>query len=189
MAAEVLEVQQGLNTLAAILGGLGFDLKLILVSDGSSMGGICVPPPLGSGSCPLDENLQAYVHVQESVGIGDALQKVLDTYTSWSGSLRAGSRRAVMVVSDDDSDLPAGEFVEALIALDPGFARFQFQAIAGSETGSVVFENPGPSDCLFTDPLCEIKSAHEGVEYKELAGMRRAPSSISAYRNSTPSGR
>jgi len=168
MAFEVMQVQTNLNAFASTLFLDGYDLHLILISNND----ICAPVPLGSGSCPVDENLPGYRHVVQTIGSSDALQKILDTYAMWSGSLRPGSRRSVMVVSDDDSALGAADFVDGLIALDPDFSSFQFHAIAASGQGTLVLSDPGPCDCLFGDSGCVPKSADEGAVYKELTAVR-----------------
>ena len=82
----------------------GFDLHLILIA-AASPDGPCVPAPLGSGSCPADENLPGYRHVVSSVASRDALTHVINGYPQYSSSLRPGSRRVTLAVSDDDSDV------------------------------------------------------------------------------------
>lgn len=173
MVDDVGKVRDGLNTFVTSFATAGYDVRLVLISAGSSSSvGICVPPPLGSGSCPADERLPSYLHVAVSVDSGFALQKILATHDSWRSFLREGSRRSLVVVSDDDSELRAADFVERLVSLDPGFAGFQFHAVAASAKGTFVDANPGPCDCLVTDHGCEIPSAAEGTMYQRLAKER-----------------
>lgn len=173
MVDEIGKVREGLNTLVFLLADAGHDVRLILVSARSTSSvGVCVPAPLGSGTCPADDRPPSYLHVQQSVDSGYALQKILATHDSWGSSLRDGSRRSVIVISDDDSELEASDFVAGLLARDPDFASFQFHAIAASARGAFVAAAPGPCDCLVTDHACEIPSAAQGAEYGRLAEER-----------------
>jgi len=163
MDAEAAEVQAGLNVFATILQGKGYDLHLILIADAT----ICAPAPLGSGNCVAgDQNLPGYRHVLVSVDSNDSLDQVLATYPQYSASLRPGSRRVFLEVSDDDSDLSANDFTVQLIATDAGFARFQFHAIVASTDplflppGNVC--NPGGFNPL---------AAAEGAVYKQLVAQ------------------
>jgi hypothetical protein len=162
MDEEVTQVQAGLNSFATSLRAKGYDLHLILIADAS----ICVPAPFGSGNCPADENLPGYRHVVQSVGSNDSLDRVLVSYPQYSASLRPGSRRVFLEVSDDDSDLSANNFTSQLIATDAGFAQFQFHAIVAST--EPVFLPPGnvcnPGGL---NPL----AAAEGVVYKQLVAQ------------------
>ena len=168
MEDEAIAVQQKLNSFVNNLTGIGWDVRLILLSaDSSDDEGICVPAPLGSGSCPNDEKLPQYQHLVFSIGSTNALQQILDVYPSYSSSLRSGSVRAIIVVSDDDSALSADGFVAQLLALDPEFAGFTAHAIAASE-------DPGFSApvCSPNFPLPPVFSSSEGVVYKELVARQ-----------------
>ena len=168
MEDEAIAVQQTLNSFVNGLTGTGWDVRLILLSaDSSDDEGICVPAPLGSGSCPNDENLPQYKHLVFSIGSTNALQQIIDVYPSYSSSLRSGSVRAIIVVSDDDSALSADGFVAQLLALDPGFAGFSAHAIAASQDPGF-----GPSVCWPNFPDPPVLSSSEGVVYKELVNQR-----------------
>ncbi|MGH8310445.1 MAG: hypothetical protein ACRETX_11715 [Steroidobacteraceae bacterium] len=150
MTEEAGEVESALASFAATIGVGGVDVHVIVISrSGTFAQGICVPAPLGSGACPADEVLPAYRHVIDpSIGSGNALTRILATYPSWSGSLRAGASRTIAVVSDDDSDLAASLFQAQLMALDPGFSDFRFDALVSTS-------------CPLTNPT--------GVQYIALA--------------------
>ncbi len=79
--------------------------------------------------CPGDENLSGYRHVVLAVGSNSALSDLLNTYDQYSASLRSGARRSILVVTDDDSALGAGDFTSQL-QLRPGFDDFRFHAAA-----------------------------------------------------------
>ncbi len=180
MAFESGQVKQNMNALVSAVAATGIDAHVILISkesDGFVFNpfdtGVCLPAPLGSGSCPADEKLPAYRHVVEEVGSTDALQKVIDTYDQWKGNLRPEATKTFLVVSDDDSDMSASAFVSALAALDPPITEFKFNAIVASEApiscaacaldcGSCT--NPCCDQTLFCAPL----SAAKGQVYQQL---------------------
>jgi hypothetical protein len=101
------------------------DVHLVLISDPS----VCAPAPLGSGTCPADQNLPGYRHVASTVGSGGALAAILASYSSWSGSLRPGASRTIIVATDDDADLSASLFQSQLLAADPTFQGYRFHAL------------------------------------------------------------
>ena len=129
MDEEKAAVESHLNSFAAALEGAGVDLHLILVADGK----VCVPAPLGKGTCPGDENLERYRHVEVSVASRNALSQILNTHTQWRSSLRPGAARSIIVITDDDSNMSASEFRSGLLALGDGFEGFRFHAVAAGE--------------------------------------------------------
>jgi hypothetical protein len=168
MDLESGEVQANLNNFASIIVASGIDVHVVLIADSS----VCIPAPLGSGACPNDENLPGYRHVVEGVGSTDALQKIISTYPQYASSLRPQAKQTIAVVSDDDSDMSAGDFTNQLLALDPPmFQGFKFDAI-------VAFVDPvvctatcliaGCGTCPKCCPLCFPLSAAEGTVYKQL---------------------
>jgi hypothetical protein len=152
MANEAQMVQAELNALVSVVAASGVDLRLILVDDGA----ICAPPPVGSGSCPADENLPAYRHHVTSIGGGDAFTTILSTHASWSSSLRPDVPRTLIVVTNDDDDISWSSFDAQLLALDPSFAGYRQHAI--------VAHDPIPMG----DP-CEAVASGPGTEYIALA--------------------
>lgn len=174
MDQEAVWVQDYLDDFANILLGSGIDVHVVLIADSS----MCVPAPLGSGNCGNDENLPAYRHVAVGVGSNDGLQKILDTYPQWKPSLRPDATKTIAIVSDDDSDLSAQAFTNALLALDPPtFQGFKFDAIVSSSD---------PASCLVACALncaacnnkccdknlfCAPLSAAEGKVHKELVAQ------------------
>jgi len=184
MGEEAGQVQQSMNDLVSTIVAANIDLHLILISaDSTDDAGICVPAPVGNGQCPGDENLPAYRHVVQTVGSTDALQKVLDTYDQYKDSLRANASRTIVVISDDNSALPANDFATQLVALDPTFQDFKFDAIVSP------YEITNPLICVTCaapacacDPCCGVDPdapfpvcvdlpADEGTVYKDLVSQ------------------
>ncbi len=93
--------------------------------------GICIDAPLGSGTCPDDENQPAYVHVTNGVGSNDGLNVILETYPLWQQHLRLEATKSFVIVSDDDAtDSSAAAFTDGLLALDADmFAEWTFNGI------------------------------------------------------------
>jgi hypothetical protein len=126
MDQEIAQVQQNLNNFAALITNSGIDAHVVLIADAT----MCIPAPLGSGQCNGgDEKLPAYRHVVQTVNSTDALEVILSTYPQWKDSLRPNATRTIAVVSDDNSTLGAGAFTTQLLALDPSFTGFKFDAI------------------------------------------------------------
>lgn len=151
MDDEVGFVQDQINAFAATLLGDGIDLRIIVIVDSPLF---CVPAPLGSGSCPADENLPGYRHQASAVGSNDAFDVILATHPNWSSSLRGNATRTIIVVSDDDSTTTATSFDTQLLALDASFTGYRFNAFAAT------LFNPA----VATDP-CFGLSAAVGSEY------------------------
>ena len=171
MNDEIAQVQTNLNKFAQIITASGIDVHVVLIADAS----MCIPAPLGTGSCNgADEKLPSYRHVVQTVNSSDALQIILSSYPNWKDSLRPNATKTFAVVSDDDSSMSAAAFSSGLLALDPQFQGFKFDAIVSFES---------PEACTFTcffncaactnkccnkAQLCTPISADEGKVYKQL---------------------
>lgn len=179
MALEAAQVKAQINTMVGALTATGIDAHVVMISKGSNNTifdvletGVCAPAPLGSGNCPNDENLPAYRHVFEEVGSNDALQKIIDTHDQWSASLRPNATKTFLVVSDDESNMSASEFTNALAGL--GITDFKFNAIVASEapyscavcalSGCATCSNP----CCDTSLSCIPISMEKGQTYMNL---------------------
>ncbi|MBK8258762.1 MAG: VWA domain-containing protein [Polyangiaceae bacterium] len=126
MDQEIEQVQANLNNFASIITNSGIDAHVVMIADSS----MCIPAPLGTGQCGgFDTNLPTYRHVVQTVSSTDALQVILDTYDQWKDSLRSGATKTIAVVSDDNSTLSAVNFFNQLLAKDPTFTGFKFDAI------------------------------------------------------------
>ncbi|RLB63256.1 MAG: hypothetical protein DRI90_07240, partial [Deltaproteobacteria bacterium] len=181
MTEEAIEVQNSMNAFASTIINSGIDAHVVLISDDSNNDeGICVPAPLGSGSCPNDEQLPTFRHVVQIVLSSDSLEVTLDTYSQWQDSLRPGASKTIAVISDDDSAMDAATFTQQLIALDASFQGFKFDAIVSPyELFPFVCLNCTPANCATCDPCCASKDnlfcvplpADEGTVYKDLVNQ------------------
>jgi len=131
MDEETAFVQAQINTFVSMVKSAGVDLNVVVIADPEAF---CAPAPLGTGACPADENLPGYRHVQLGIGSNNALQQILNTHPQWSGSTRAGSQKTLIVVSSDESDISSNDFTLQLLALDPSFAGYRFNAIVATLT-------------------------------------------------------
>lgn len=151
MNEETDWVEQQLNTFAAQITSANIDVHVIVIAAKSGGNSLCVPAPLGSGTCPADDNLPVLLHVDEEVDSHDALEVILSTYPLWQGALRPSASKHFVVISDDDAeDVLADTFTAGVDALDAQmFGDWTFHAIVADD-----------GNC---DP-----AADEGVEYKKL---------------------
>lgn len=171
MSEEIAQVQLNLNKFAQIITASGIDVHVVMIADST----MCIPAPLGSGTCNgMDELLPNYRHVVQTVNSNDALDVILTTYPDWKSMLRSNATKTIAVVSDDNSSKGAAPFTNQLLALDPTFSGFKFDAI-------VSFAGPlACSGCTFacaactnvccdkTSPFCEPIGAADGTVYKQL---------------------
>lgn len=170
MDEEAAQVQANLNKFAQIITGSGIDVHVVMIADAS----MCIPAPLGSGACNgADEKLPNYRHVVQGVGSSNGLQIILDTYPQWKDSLRPNATKTIAIVSDDDSSLGATAFMNGIVALDPTFTGFKFDAIVSFESPdscALCFLNCAgcANSCCNKAQLCTPISADEGKVYKQL---------------------
>jgi hypothetical protein len=132
MDEETQFVQAQMNGFAAQIEMSGVDHHVVLISSypNEEDNGICIDPPLGSGSCPNDDNnLPVYRHVEEKIGSHNALAKLISTEQEWKDSIRPDSVKHIVVVSDDESELSANSFKNQFAALDPSYESYVFHAI------------------------------------------------------------
>jgi hypothetical protein len=156
MNLEAQWTQAAMPNLAQTIVNSGIDTRVVMISSC----GISVPAPLGSGNpCPDDSRPPYYLHVNESVGSRNALSKILDTYAQWQPLLRADSKKQFLVVTDDNSDMSAQEFMDRVHTLDPA----QFWPGNWVFHGIFAFANPWD----FGSP-CVLVSAAAGTVYFDL---------------------
>jgi hypothetical protein len=168
MDEEAQWAQQNMNAMVQAITQSMIDAHVVMISSTD----ICVPAPLGSGNCPTDENLPAYRHVPQNVESNDALVVILNTYPQWQPSLRANATKTFVVISDDDStDMSANTFTTQLLAMDPTFQGFKFDAIYSFEDPVACEAACVPSFCQNCGkccPSCNPLSAAEGTVYEDL---------------------
>ncbi len=158
MSQEAKWTQANLPSFVQTITASGIDAHVILIADAD----MCVSQPLGSGTCGCpggDESLPSYRHVCEHVGSHDALTRVVQAYPKYKDSLRPNATKTIAVISDDDSNLGAAQFLQQMSALDPLFQKLKFDAIVSS------------ADPFDFGSKCFLLSAAEGKIYKELVGQ------------------
>lgn len=166
MDAEAGFVQANMNAFSSAIFLANIDAHVVLISaDNSSDAGICMAQPLGSGACPDDNNLPGYMHIIDGVGSNDALQKIIQHHATWAPQMRATANKHIIVITDDDSDLSAGDFNQQFLALDPTYAGYKAHAIASPEDPVVA--------CLAQTTCCPFipLSAALSQEYIDLAAL------------------
>ena len=155
------------SSFSSVIVGAGIDAHVVFISaDESETNGICIDAPLGSGSCPGDDNPPSFLHVKQEVGSRDALQQIIDHVPTYQHMLRPDAAKHVVVISDDDSMMPAfmfdSQFRAVIQAFDPGFVTYSFHAI-------YAFTGPGNHLCA-GDPCCGL-GARAGAVYEELVKL------------------
>ncbi|MET0386458.1 MAG: hypothetical protein ABW321_10890 [Polyangiales bacterium] len=146
MDEEIVFVREQLNAFSQQITDSGVDARIILISapyggqpapsggffddDDNEDNGICIAPPLGSGSCPEDSNPPRYFHVPEEVKSHDALNKFVDTFPQWRDQLRPNSNKTFVVITDDDADGDSDEGGGQAINTAAGFTE-QVSALPG----------------------------------------------------------
>ncbi|MBN2340280.1 MAG: hypothetical protein JXX29_05595 [Deltaproteobacteria bacterium] len=169
MDDEVLMVQNALADFYSRLAASGVDGQITLITapspsdDDKVKNGICVGTPLGSGECPDDSSLPAYFHVLQAIASKDALTLIHSTFEQWKSRIRENSQIHLMVISDDNADVTADEFVALMNALTPPLENFFFHTVSASADKTAACEADPPSPC------CDY-AAKAGVEYQNLAG-------------------
>lgn len=137
MVAELQAVEDNMNQFAGSILNQGIDVHVVVIAkpgkpDGGSIfnpdPGICIDPPLATGSCPGGSKPPNYQHVEVSVGSNNALNKFIETYPTYKPTLRKSAVKYFSVVTDDEADdgpnNSAAAFtasVSALNAQDPGY--------------------------------------------------------------------
>ena len=168
MQLEAGFVQNNMNAFSSQIFLANIDAHVVLISaTDDSDTGICLPTPLGSGACPDDTKLPGYLHIPDSVGSNDALQKVLQHYPTWAPQMRPTASKHIIVVTDDDSDMSANDFNNQFLALDASHAGYRLHAIASPEDPILA--------CIAQTSCCPIVpiplSAALSAEYLDLTAL------------------
>lgn len=159
-------VQQNMNIFSQQIFLANIDYHVIMIAEGSP-DGPCINVPLGSGSCPNDSKPPEYEHIFEGVGSTNALAKILSTQPQWAPSIRPGSIKHLVVVSDDNSSMGAAAFDQAFKDIDPDYEDYFFHAI-------VAFTAPDPFECFIGANCCLSLiplAADVGSVYLELVNL------------------
>jgi hypothetical protein len=176
MIFETAEVQANMNMFAEQIVNAGLDVHVVLISEpqGSPFEmlppgfpppppgffpkmGICIPAPLGTGDCPADTNLPNYLHVPETVNSSDSLRQLIMQYPMYKDSLRQKALKYFVVVTDDESSMPAEQFIMQVDNMDPGwFDSWRFFGVFCFDTM-----------CIGLPPPCETP----GNIYRQVVDM------------------
>jgi hypothetical protein len=211
MDDETKAVEQNLNVnFATILEQSGIDYRVILISEHRESDGqdtaVCISSPLSTLSvCPSDQPgpSERFFHYATGIGSSNSLEVLLESYTGeredefglapggWSEWLRPGAKKVFLEITDDESNMPALEFVSSLLALGPeqfgtelSQLDFVWHSIVGLAERAVATE-----PYLAADPVqseeCEGDVVNAGPTYQELSrltgGMRFPLCQFSGY--------
>lgn len=149
MNDEKAAVQQNIASFADAIGGAGLDHHVVMVAGDNVAAGTS-----------LASDTAHYQHVSSNVGSHDALQKLIETYPQYSGFLRSTAALHFVIVTDDESRMPANEF------------RVQMEALAGKSftVHAIVSESVGGLPCIGGCGLPFLCGASApGLQYLALA--------------------
>jgi hypothetical protein len=163
MDFEANAVQVNMNAFSSQIFLANIDAHVVVLSSLPGNGaGICIDPPLGGGMCPTDDNNPpGFTHLPVSIDSNNGLQILLQEFPNFANVMRPHASKHVVIVTDDNSDLGANDFVTMFNALDPANIGFKFHGI-------VADANPGFS-CLQEPPHpCCVTAAAAGTVYLQL---------------------
>ncbi|MEM6991802.1 MAG: vWA domain-containing protein [Myxococcota bacterium] len=161
MEQEAAFVQAQMNSFSVQIAAANVDAHIVLISAGASDdAGVCIQPPLGSGGCPGDDsNPPTYLHVESGVGSNNALERIVGHFPDYSSVLRPTAVTHIVVVTDDDSDMSAQDFISQMAGLAPHLSEFTFHGIIAPED---VFNS-----CINMTTCCGL-AADQGTVYQTL---------------------
>jgi hypothetical protein len=161
MSEEADFVQQYMNSFSIQIEAANIDSHIVLISGYPDQGaGVCIDPPLGSGGCPgEDNNPPDFVHIGVPINSHDALQQIIANYPSYSQYLRQTAVTHVVVISDDNSDLSAPDFIAQMAGLSPHLSDFVFHGIIAPED---------PIQACLNGTTCCTLAAEQGTVYQQL---------------------
>ena len=189
MRDEIEAVESNINdSLAKIIEEAGIDYRVVLIGKHGEGGDfdsdICVAQPLSATNCnpvpPSPANTDRFRHVDVEVSSDDAFRVTLETFPQWSAMLRPEALKALIVVTDDESEAsiagtdPTAEAFDAqLLALGggtfgaAGSRNYVFHTIAGLEQNT-------PADAVWraTSPIVQrrcLSAESAGIAYQQLS--------------------
>lgn len=134
-------VQQNINSFSSSIEASGADHHVVLI------GTTNVPAPLNGGS--------RFLQIDTNVDSNDALIELVQNYNGYRNFLRADSVKHFVVITDDESDMPAGEFSNT-VATWEGFEGWTMHSI-------VAYGNDPENGCA--------TGAAYSHQYMELSGQ------------------
>jgi hypothetical protein len=114
MSDEIELIQERMDGFVEFMETTGIDYRVLLLAgehESAQSFNVCLPPPLSSvDSCP-DQDGPRYRHVDTHVDSFNALRQFVEHYDNYSDFLRPDAAVHMVVVSDDESDLSASQFL------------------------------------------------------------------------------
>ena len=170
MRDEILFTQDNMNAFSQAVEDENLDLRIVLLGclpddcGNDQFWGICIDPPVGAGTCPLDEsNPPDYLHINVRTPSTRGLERLIDNYDEWSTMLRDNTALHFVAISDDNEDWDATQFHDQLMSLDPSLDGYFFHGI---------FSYMSKEDaCAISDtePCCDYAAPEgEGTVYRDL---------------------
>ncbi len=131
MDGEIQQVQNNMNGFSNAVFGTGVDIHVVLIARET-----CIPPPLGGVPCGQPNTNGngdiIFQHVQVGIGSTNALSQYINTYPQYKSTLRKEALKYFAVVTDDNSNMSAAAFTQALAdinAMDGYFNNWKFMGI------------------------------------------------------------
>lgn len=120
MSDEIELIQERMNGFVEFMETTGIDYRVLLLAglhETAQSFNVCLPPPLSSvNSCP-DEDGPRYRHIGTHVDSFNSLQQFVDHFDAYADFLRPDAAVHMVVVSDDESDVGASQFMDSLRGL------------------------------------------------------------------------
>jgi hypothetical protein len=145
MADERARIEAITNKFASDAQSRNFDLHLVMVTRTN-----IVPPPLG-------RDAKHYRFVDREVGSNEPLEALVDQFPRYADFLRPRAALHFVVVTDDDSDMPAGEFKRQMDALVG--RPYVVHAVASPDVNG----QPCRSEAAAATPACENAGPRQGA--------------------------
>ncbi|MEC8022702.1 MAG: hypothetical protein VX223_02140, partial [Myxococcota bacterium] len=133
MTDEIPAVRDYLNDFAGWIGSAGLDYHVILLAtryQGENK--ICIEPPLAGPGCA---DSSTFLQVEVQVGSNDPLQKIIDNIDDIEGFMRTGSVRQIVIITDDDSNLPGADF-SFFLSTRPEWEDWTLHALVSPDAGT-----------------------------------------------------
>ena len=178
MLEEVGFVRENLNDFSQQITDNGVDARVILFGEPipedvpederDTVTGVCIDPPLGSGSCPDDSSLPGYVHIPHPVASRDSLDVLVLLKDKWLPYIRPEALTAIVVISDDDAAYPRSlighvDDAEACASVDQGW----------------YYDDPeNPRSIAMCPRTCDTLQVVEVKEVEALFGCETKPAEI-----------
>ncbi len=165
MDFESKAVQDYLNGFSQQIFAANIDAHVVLLSayPGASDAGICIDAPLGGGMCPAsDSNPPGFIHIDQLIESSDALTRLIERHADWATAMRPTASKHIIVVTDDNSDLSAADFMTMWSAIDPSYVPVFVHGIAAIQDPVTSCLDGNASGC------CAIASV-PGAVYQTLA--------------------